>query len=361
MSTVSPSKAKRGGARARRGPGAVAAAGSVVPRGRIAELQRTRIVGAAGWIVGEVGYGGMSVARITSRAGVSRRTFYEQFEDREDCFLALFDEALERASRVACGAADAAVAEGAGERWHERVRAGLFALLALLEDDPPIGSLLIVDALAVGPKVLERRARALETLKTVIDGGRAEAKRTRGVPAPPPLTAEGVLGAVLSVIHARLLERAPDPVKNGSARRQPSLTGLLNPLMGMIVLPYLGQDAAADELERPKPKAARAAKATRAPKQLAADPLQGLPMRLTSRTLLVLSAISERSGASNRQIADVAGIHDQGQISKLLGRLERIGLIANHGAGQARGEANAWGLTPKGKEVEAALSPSPGR
>jgi AcrR family transcriptional regulator len=317
------------------------------------------MVGAASRIVGEAGYGGMSVARITSRAGVSRRTFYEQFEGREDCFLALFDEALERASGVA---REAAVAAGTGEHWHERVRAGLFALLALVEDDPAIGSLLIVDALAVGPKVLERRARALETLKKVIEGGRAEAKKARGAPAPPPLlTAEGVLGAVLSVIHARLLERAAAPVKNGSSRRQPSLTGLLNPLMGMIVLPYLGQDAAARELERPKPKGTRAPRAQRPPKAPAADPLRGLPMRLTSRTLLVLAAISERPGASNRQIADVAGIHDQGQISKLLGRLQGLGLIANYGAGQARGEANAWGLTPKGKEVEAALNPTPGR
>jgi AcrR family transcriptional regulator/DNA-binding MarR family transcriptional regulator len=359
MSTVSASKAKRGSMRARRRSGTVAGVKGA-PRSRITEVQRTRIVGAAGRIVGEVGYGGMSVARITSRAGVSRRTFYEQFEDREDCFLALFEEALERASRVACEAAEATVADGAGERWHEQVRAGLCALLTLVEDDPAIGSLLVVDALAVGPKVLVRRTRALETLKTVIDGGRAEAKTTRGVPAPPPpLTAEGVLGAVLSVIHARLLERAPDPVRNGAARRQPSLTGLLNPLMGMIVLPYLGQDAAAQELERPKPKAARSPKVSHAPRELATDPLQSLPMRLTSRTLLVLSAISERPGASNRQIADVAGIHDQGQISKLLGRLERIGLIANYGAGQAKGEANAWSLTPKGKEVEAALSPNP--
>jgi AcrR family transcriptional regulator/DNA-binding MarR family transcriptional regulator len=361
MGTVSASKAKRGSVRARRGPGRVDGVDGT-SRDRIAEVQRTRMLGAAARIVGETGYGGMSVARITSRAGVSRRTFYEQFEDREDCFLGLFDEALERASRVAREAVTTAVAAGAEDRWRERVRAGLFALLALVEDDPAIGSLLIVDALAVGPRVLERRARALEALKKAIDGGRAEAKRARGAPTPPPpLTAEGVLGAVLSVVHARLLERAAAPVRNGSSRRQPSLTALLNPLMGMIVLPYLGQNAAARELERPKPRAARAPKATRVPKALATDPLQGLDMRLTSRTLLVLTAISERPGASNRQIADVAGIHDQGQISKLLGRLERLGLIANYGAGQAKGEANAWGLTPKGKEVEAALSPNPGR
>ncbi len=321
------------------------------------------MVGAAARIVGEAGYGGMSVARITSRAGVSRRTFYEQFEDREDCFLALFDEALERASKVAREAAATAVGAGVGDRWHERVRAGLFALLVLVEDDPAIGSLLIVDALAVGPKVLARRARALERLKAVVDEGRVEARGVRGAPSsPPPLTAEGVLGAVLSVIHARLLEQAAvEPVGNGSSRRQPPLTGLLNPLMGMIVLPYLGQDSAARELERPKPKIARPPGTVRALCKPATDPLQGLDMRLTSRTLLVLVAIAERPGASNRQIADAAGIQDPGQISKLLGRLERIGLIANYGAGQARGEANAWGLTPKGQEVEAALSPSPGR
>ncbi len=315
------------------------------------------MLGAAARVVGEVGYGGMSVARITSRAGVSRRTFYEQFEDREDCFLALFDETLDRASKVA---RDAAIAAGTGDRWRERVRAGLYALLGLVEDDPALGSLLIVDALAVGPRVLGRRARALAALKAVIDEGRIEAKHARGAPTPPPpLTAEGVLGAVLSVIHARLLEGpAVSSAGNGSSRRRLSLTGLLNPLMGMIVLPYLGQDAAARELERAKPKVARTTKATRSPKELATDPLQGLEMRLTSRTLLVLSAISERPGASNRQVADVAGIHDQGQISKLLGRLERLGLIANYGAGQAKGEANAWGLTPKGKEVEAALSPA---
>ena len=249
------------------------------------------MLGAASRIVGEVGYGGMSVAWITSRA-VSPAHVLRAVRGPRRLLLALFEEALERASKVA---RDAAVAAGVGGRWHERVRAGLLVLLALVEDDPAIGSLLIVDALAVGPRVLERRARALEALKVVIDGGRVEAKGRRGTPeSPPPLTAEGVLGAVLSVIHARLLERAAGPVRNGSSRRQPSLTGLLNPLMGMIVLPYLGQNAAAQELERPKPKAARTPRTPRVPKGPATDPLQGLEMRLTSRTLLVLAAIAER-------------------------------------------------------------------
>ncbi len=332
-------------------------------RARITEAQRTRMLGAAALVLDEVGYGGMSVARITSRASVSRRTFYDQFEDREDCFLALFDEALKRAEQVAEEAA-AAVAAMAGKRgcgWHERVRAGLHALLVLVDDEPALGSLLIVEALSGGPRVLERRALALEAVNEVIDAGRAQARAGSSL---PPLTAEGVVGAVLSVVHARLVARGARSSANGSSRSRPqkgSLMDLLNPLMGMIVLPYLGQAAASKELARPTPKGRRAPARPRASRESTADPLQGLDMRLTYRTLLVLSAIAEYPGASNRQVAEIAGVHDQGQISKLLGRLGRLELVHNAGAGQPKGEPNAWELTQKGQKVEAALSPPPGR
>ena len=71
-------------------------------------------------------------------------------------------------------------------------------------------------------------------------------------------------------------------------------------------------------------------------------------MRLTYRTVRVLLAIAETPGASNRELADAAGVADQGQISKLLSRLKSLGLIENIGAGPVRGEPNAWQLTPKG-------------
>ncbi len=54
---------------------------------------------------------------------------------------------------------------------------------------------------------------------------------------------------------------------------------------------------------------------------------------------------------SNRTVAEYAGIADQGQVSKLLARLERLGLIENTGQGHARGERNAWRLTPTGVRV----------
>ncbi len=81
-------------------------------------------------------------------------------------------------------------------------------------------------------------------------------------------------------------------------------------------------------------------------------------MRLTYRTLMVLSVIAAEPGASNRRVGEAAGAHDQGQISKLLARLSKLGLIHNSSAGQPRGEPNSWTLTPRGHEVQQALATS---
>jgi AcrR family transcriptional regulator len=309
------------------------------------------MLSAAARVVEHHGYDGLTVSRITTGAGVSRRTFYQQFADREDCFLALFEMASARAETLVQGAA----ADHAG--WRERVRAGLSALLQFTEEEPALGSLLVVGALNGGPRVLERRARKLEAAAKIIDRGRDDRPRTGD--GPPPLTAEGLVGAVLGVIHSRLLE--PDVHNrsaNGSARTNNhpgGLIALLNPLMGMIVLPYLGKAAATRELTRPLPKPASSPRTSRAqPESTTMDALQGLDMRLTYRTLRVLSAIAAQPGASNREVADAAGVHDQGQISKLLARLERLGLLHNNGDGQPRGEPNAWALTNRGKQIAGA-------
>ncbi|MGA8363579.1 MAG: TetR family transcriptional regulator [Solirubrobacteraceae bacterium] len=330
---------------------------------QVLDVQRARILAAMVQVVAEDDPGAVTVARIVSRAGVSRRTFYDLFDGCEDCFLAVFENALARATRVA----DEAV-ESAPSAWREQIRAGLVALLTLFDDEPALGSLLVVDALGAGPEVLARRARVLEPLTAIVDEGRAASSRGRATSSSassPPLAAEGVVGAVLSVIHARMLERRArvhTRAGNGSSRssREPApLIGLLNPLMGVIVLPYLGQAAARRELEHPTPQA-KAVPTPRSSRTLnpptAANPLAGLNMRVTYRTLQVLNVIAATPGASNRQIADGAGVHDQGQISKLLTRLERLGLIHNTGLGQAKGEPNAWTLTAQGRQVEQALT-----
>jgi len=117
----------------------------------------------------------------------------------------------------------------------------------------------------------------------------------------------------------------------------------------MIVQPYLGPAAAQKELERPAVTAV--GEAPRVP----ADPFKDLPIRVTYRTARVLATIAADPGASNRYIGTAAGAPDQGQVSKLLGRLQRSGLIENYGAGHASGEPNAWRLTPRGQAVHAAL------
>jgi Mn-dependent DtxR family transcriptional regulator len=94
---------------------------------------------------------------------------------------------------------------------------------------------------------------------------------------------------------------------------------------------------------------------TNAAPRSARDPLADVNLRLTHRTARVLEGIAELSGRgsdpSNREVATLAGVSDPGQISKLLRRLERLGLLVNTGAGHAKGEPNAWGLTPKGERV----------
>lgn len=294
-----------------------------------------------GDVVAERGVSAATVANVVARAGVSRRTFYELFADREDCFLATFDHA-------AALAAETVISAYQGQaQWHDRIRAGLTALLEFLDEEPALGALVAVHALAGGPTALERRAQIIDILIVAVDEGRkahpgraSHGAARKSSQQPAPLTAEGVVGAVLAVIHARLSQPLHE------RRASESLTGLLAPLMSAIVLPYLGADAAAKELGRPTlPSKAR-------PRRGSRDPLKELDMRLTYRTVRVLIAISTIPGASNRQVGDAAGIADQGQISKLLARLTTLGLVENRAAGQARGEANAWHLTTKGQEVD---------
>jgi len=278
-------------------------------------------------VAGERGAANATVAHVVARSGVSRRTFYEMFSDREDCLAAVFAEAVERAGRRVLPAYEAE------SGWQARLRAGVAALLLFLEDEPDMGRLLVVEALGGGPRVLEHRARVLARLVEVVDEGRALAKSP-----PPPLTAEGVLGGAFALVHARLSQRDTAP-----------LTNLLGPLMGLILGPYLGPAAARREIERPAPEFNHARRREHS------DPLRGLDMRLTYRTVRVLVAVGSQPGASNRQIAQEAGVEDQGQISKLLRRLESLDLIQNTGHGHTKGEPNVWTLTARGAEVEQAI------
>src|SRR6185437_3546250 len=220
------------------------------PHDQLSDIQRARIIAATVDVVCESGAANATVARVVARAGVSRRTFYELFPDRE-----AYDPQV---------------------RWAERLRSSLAALLAFLDMKPEVGWLLIVGSLGAGPRALEQRGQVLARMIAFVDEGRQAGKRGED---PPPLTAEGLAGGVFSLIHARMVDESPAP-----------LTELLPALMSMVVLPYLGPAAARRELARPAPPARNGRPAR------SADPLRELDMRLTYRTIRVLLAIGERGG-----------------------------------------------------------------
>jgi AcrR family transcriptional regulator/DNA-binding MarR family transcriptional regulator len=299
----------------------------LVGRDRVVEIQRARMLGAMVDLTREHGAERVTVAHVVSRAGVSRRTFYELFNDREACLLAALDDAIDQLG-------DAVVPAYQSERgWLRRIRAGLTAMLVFFDENPGMAAMCVVDALGAGPEALERRAGVLDTVVNAVDRGRREATTPKGLNR---VTAEGVVGAVLGVLHTRLREPEPKP-----------LLPLRGQLMSMIVLPYLGPKVAAEELALRPPRPLGGPRAR-------ADPLKGLDIRLTYRTMRVLSAVAERPGLNNRRVGREAGVADQGQISKLLARLESVGLLANT-ADSARGETKAWELTERGRELEQAI------
>jgi AcrR family transcriptional regulator len=300
----------------------------------VEEMQRRRLLSAIGELLGEDGLESASVGSICKRAGVSRRTFYEVFDDREQCFLAAFNHAVERIALEvvpAYGGDGPMVKRGGKASWSARVRAALCALLEHFDAHPGVARMCVVETLRGAPEVLERRRRVLAGIAGAVDEGSGEARNGNG---PLPLTAEGVVGGALAVIHARLCEADPAP-----------LAALANPLTAMIVHPYLGSAVARRELERPAPKPISTV--TNGTK----DPFKGLSIRFTYRTARVLATIAAEPGASNRLIAETSGITDEGQMSRLLRRLEAAGLIENLGEGHIRGEPNAWWLTDRGEAI----------
>jgi len=302
--------------------------------GHVEEMQRRRLLLAMSEVLAENGYEEASIGRVCKRAGVSRRTFYEIFHDRDECLSGAFDGAVERIAEPVL-----AMWRGDG-RWRERIRGALTALLEQFDADPAAARVCVVETLKAGPSVLEHRARIVAVLVDAVEQGRSGGKSAN---EPPPLAGQGVVGGALSVLHTRLSQAPP----SGPSLPLSELTGAL---MALIVHPYLGSAAARRELERPAPKAAGTHNGS------IKDPFKDLSIRFTYRTARVLATIAANGGASNRFVAVSSGISDDGQMSRLLTRLERAGLIENGGQGRIKGEANAWTLTERGEAVQAALA-----
>ena len=245
-----------------------------------------------------------------------------------------------------------AAAGSGGRAWRERVRGGLLAILWFFDREPAIARVCVVQALSAGPRALEYREGVLGRLAGVLDEGRGESARGGEC---TPLVAEALVGAAFGIVYARLLRRESRP-----------LVDLVGELMGLIVLPYLGPGwrGASSGVSGAIPAAASngagalggAGVLRKGPVGSGGDlsALAELPMRLTYRTVRVLECVAEHPGVSNRVVSESAGVSDQGQISKF-SRAWKPRLFLNSGEGHAKGEPNAWALTPLGREVTGAV------
>jgi AcrR family transcriptional regulator len=192
-----------------------------LPREFIAENQRERLLNGVVEAVAERGYNETTIARIAEAAKISRRTFYEHFEDKEECFLAAYEmiDAHVRTAVLAAGDPDGP--------WPELVRARLAALLEVLGRDAAVARFYLVEPLVAGGDLAARYRDAMQLL--------AEAIRPKSDLSDLNVEVrdQALMGGVTALISRRL--KAGDQMRLGE---------LLPDLVELVLAPYLGRDEA---------------------------------------------------------------------------------------------------------------------
>jgi AcrR family transcriptional regulator len=178
--------------------------------------------------VGTTGYEQATVQDAIAAAGVYRQAFYDNFDDKEDCYLQALD--------VGSGWVELRMREGAAQDvgWRDRLRGALRALLRFLDDQPAVGRALLVEVHAAGPQAIEKRTAAMKRAASLLDLAREESDGDA-----PEISAEAVVAGILTVLHIRL-----------TGPRSGKFVSLLPELMFLAVLPYFGAEEAAAEMLR---------------------------------------------------------------------------------------------------------------
>jgi AcrR family transcriptional regulator len=191
-----------------------------LPRRFIVHNQRERMLLAVAEAVAEQGFATTTVADIIARARLSRRTFYEHFADKEECFLAAYDTVVEQLLSAVGQAYEQA------EGWTQKVHDGLETFLAYLAAEPAFARMCIVEVVAAGPEARSRRDAAMRVFVDFLEPGRAEAPRGLRV---PEIAAEVVVGGIYEIIYARLQRNAAN-----------ELVEMLPELLYCALVPYIG-------------------------------------------------------------------------------------------------------------------------
>jgi AcrR family transcriptional regulator len=201
-----------------------------LPREVVIRSQRERMIDAMIEATVEKGYSAVTAADVIRGAGVSRKTFYERFESKEDCFIAAYDEIV----RHLLG--ETADAYGSSGPWRARVAAGLRTILELLASRPKLARFCIIEVLAAGPRALARRDEVMRQFSGFIEPGRDEVPSGVSV---PDLESTAVVGSIYSIVY--------DEILHGRGAELPSICP---DLVHIALAPYLGPRAASKEAAR---------------------------------------------------------------------------------------------------------------
>jgi AcrR family transcriptional regulator len=196
-------------------------------REAVEHQQRERILPAMIGVVAERGYANSRIVDVIEAAGVSRKTFYELFEDKEQCFLEAYERIVGMLLQVTIEAFD-------GDReapWEERMRAAMSAFLEIMAEHPHAARFCIVEVLAAGPAAVARRDAALREFTFMLDEGRAQTSSEL-----PGMTALALTGGVYELLYSEIL--------HGATTRLPER---LPELIYWITQPYLGSERAAEQ------------------------------------------------------------------------------------------------------------------
>ncbi len=190
----------------------------LLPREFVAGHKRKRIMKAIAELTAENGYDATKIADIVRRAGVARKTLYENFEGKEEVFLDTFDAAVDEAIRRI----EASCAE-VGGGWEERVEAGLASFLGYVAEEPALARMCLIEALSATPAATQRYEDAVQRFVELARRNLPQDERL------PETIEETLIGGVAWIVYQQIRRNETERVED-----------LLPELSEFMLAPYLG-------------------------------------------------------------------------------------------------------------------------
>jgi AcrR family transcriptional regulator len=183
-------------------------------------ITRARIFEAMAGAVSERGYAAVTVKDVVSTGRISRRTFYEHFQDKEQCFLETYRTGCENG----IAQIDASLRELEDPDWRTRLSVSLDCYLGILAAEPHFARVLLIDVLGAGPEALAARERVLSGY---VEHYRGLGERARAeepdLPAVPDAFLRGLVGGIAELSQQCLLESPAEEVSDNLRALHPTL------------------------------------------------------------------------------------------------------------------------------------------